>query len=429
MRTVAYKCPCCASPLTFDGDSGKMKCIACATAYEVADIEALFAPQEESGVDFETPSETFGAQDQAQIQGYNCQTCGAELITEGSTTATECPYCGSPTILPQQIEGGVKPEMVVPFVVKKEEAQKQFQDYFKGKKLLPNVFLKGPNTICEMRRLFVPYWLFNCDAQGHMVFEAEKKRVTREGDWEVTTTEHYLVNRAGSMSFENIPVDGSEKLDDKITESMEPYDLTAAVPFQPAMLSGALADHADVDAVACEKRAVERVENSVAQSLRSTVTGYTSVNERSRRITSQGGKVTPTLLPLWLITTQKEGKTYTFAINGQTGKLACDVPADKKKSFLWGAGTFCLVFAVIALILSLMGMMDSGTLLMGGIGALIAAVVVVLVLIGQLKQASLQSAAAEYMKNFQLQSKYDHYLYTNTTRRKVETPKAEEKQA
>ena len=121
MRTVAYKCPCCASPLTFDGDSGKMKCIACANIYEVADIEALFAPQEESGVDFETPSETFGAQDQAQIQGYNCQTCGAELITEGTTTATECPYCGSPTVLPERIEGGVKPEQVIPFTLTKEQ--------------------------------------------------------------------------------------------------------------------------------------------------------------------------------------------------------------------------------------------------------------------------------------------------------------------
>ena len=50
-----------------------------------------------------------------------------------------------------RIEGGVKPEKVVPFTVTKEQAQKQFKDYFKGKKLLPNLFLNGRNRICEMR--------------------------------------------------------------------------------------------------------------------------------------------------------------------------------------------------------------------------------------------------------------------------------------
>ena len=65
--------------------------------------------------------------------------------------------------------------------------------------------------------------------------------------------------------------------------------------------------------------------------MRDTVTGYTSVTERSRNISTQGGKVTPVLMPVWLITTEKEGKTYTFAINGQTGRLAGELPVDKRK--------------------------------------------------------------------------------------------------
>ena len=54
------------------------------------------------------------------------------------------------------------------------------------------------------------------------------------------------------MRFENIPVDGSVRLDNKITESLEPYDLQAAIPFQSAILAGAMADHADVDCDQCE---------------------------------------------------------------------------------------------------------------------------------------------------------------------------------
>ena len=421
MTTVAYKCPNCASPLTYDGTSGKMICNACDSQFELEAIEALNAPEDSGVVDFAIPTEEYSASDASQMQAYHCKSCGAELITEGTTTATECPYCGSPTILPDRIDGGIRPEMVVPFVITKEQAQKAFEEYFKGKKLLPNIFKKD-NRIAEMRKLFVPYWLFDCDAEGDITYNAEKRRTQRTGEWEVTTTEYYVVRRAGNMSFENIPVDGSVKMDDKITESLEPYDLTRAVPFQPTVLSGAMADHADVDAEACEKRAVERVESSMSKSLRNTVHGYDFVRERSKHIAASGGKVTPVLLPVWLITTKKDDKVYTFAINGQTGELTCDVPTDKGKAFLWGAGAFAGVFGLAALVLHLMKMLENGTLLIAGIAALIAALVVVGVLIGQLKQASSKSSAEGYASGgCKLDVEYDHYLYSRTTRRKIET--------
>ena len=106
-----------------------------------------------------------------------------------------------------------------------------------------------------------------------MVYDAEKVRTEQKGEWEITRTKHYLVRRKGGMRFENIPVDGSVKMDDKLTESLEPYDLSAAIPFQNAVLAGAMADHADADCDACEKRAVERVEHSVEQTMLDTVRG------------------------------------------------------------------------------------------------------------------------------------------------------------
>lgn len=416
-------CPCCGAPLAYSGASGKLECAACGNSYETEILDAMNAPEDKGGIAFDRPAETFGGADEEQMQAFTCKSCGAELMTEGTTTATECPYCGSPTILPERIAGGVRPEKVIPFVVTKEQAQKQFEDYFKGKRLMPNIFLNSRNRISEMRKLYVPYWLFDCDAAGDVVYDAEKRRVERRGEWEITRTSHYLVRRRGSMSFKNIPVDGSVKLDNKITESLEPYDLSAAVDFQPAVLAGAMADHADVDAEACEGRAVERVESSLASALRETVLGYGTVRERSRHLHAEGGKVTPALMPVWLITTEKDGKTYTFAINGQTGKLTCDVPADAKKSFLWGGGVFVGVLAVAALICWLMEMLDSGTMLIAGIIALIAAFATVGGLKSQLKQAVHQHEARNYVKqgSFVMQMRQDHFLYESVTRRKIET--------
>ena len=421
MSTASYNCPCCGAPLAFSGESGKLECASCGNKFDVEAMEMLKPSESGEQITFARTAGHFES-GEAGVQAYICKNCGAELMTEDTTTATECPYCGSPTILPDRIDGGVKPEKAIPFTVTKEQAQKQFQDYFQGKKLLPNVFLSGRNRISEMRRLFVPYWLFACDARADMVYDAKKVRTERRGEWEITRTAHYAVRRRGAMRFENIPVDGSVKLDDKLTESLEPYDLTAAIPFRSAVLAGAMADHADADSDQCEKRAVERVEHSVEQAMRDTVKNYTSVTERSRSIHTENGNATPALMPVWLITTEKEGKTYTFAINGQTGKLTCDVPADKKKSLRWGGGVFAGVLGIAALILAIAQAMSGGAMLLAAVFALVIALVVLGVLKGQLKQAKQQRAADNYLRrdSFHLDVDFDHFLYENTTRRKIE---------
>lgn len=130
-------------------------------------------------------------------------------------------------------------------------------------------------------------------------------------------------------------------------------------------------------------------------------------------------------MPVWLITTEKEGKTYTFAINGQTGKLTCDVPADKKKSLVWGGSVFAGVLGLSVLAMTLLDQLASGTLLMAAILAAVVALIVVGCLRGQLKQAAQQSAAENYVRegSFDLQVCFDHFLYETTQRRKIETKK------
>ena len=425
MSTVNYKCPCCGGPLAYSGESDKLECSACGNSYELADMEALDLEEEGSQLEFELKAESFGEGD--AVTAYTCENCGAELICDETTTATECPYCGSPTILPDHIKGGVKPEKVVPFVITKEQATEAFEGYFKGKKLMPNIFLNTRNRISEMRKLFVPYWLFNCDAYADIVYNAEKKHVERHGDYEVTRVDHYAVRRKGTLGFDDIPVDGSQKMDDKITESLEPYDCSKAVPFQSAVLSGAMADHADVAAEDCQNRVEERVETSTENAMRSTVRGYDNVTVRKKFIRTENGSVTPVLMPVWLITTEKEEpegkKTYTYAINGQTGKLTCDVPYAKGKAFAWFGGIFGGVTAVAMALLAILEKMQSGPIIIAVIVALLAGLIAVSIMKGQLKTAHNVSGAANYERDdsLELEIKHDRFLYQTTTRRKIQT--------
>ena len=135
--------------------------------------------------------------------------------------------------------------------------------------------------------------------------------------------------RGGSIGFERVPVDGSSKIDDTLMESLEPYNFADAVDFQTAYLAGYLADKYDVDADASINRANERIKKSTEDAFRSTVDGYTSVIPESTNVQLQNGKAKYALYPVWLLNTTWNGQKYTFAMNGQTGKLVGDLPMDK----------------------------------------------------------------------------------------------------
>ena len=46
-QITEYKCPACTGPLHFVGQSGKLECDYCGQSYDVAEIETLYAGQEE----------------------------------------------------------------------------------------------------------------------------------------------------------------------------------------------------------------------------------------------------------------------------------------------------------------------------------------------------------------------------------------------
>jgi hypothetical protein len=51
------------------------------------------------------------------------------------------------------------------------------------------------------------------------------------------------------------------------------------------------------------------------------------------------------LYPVWILNTQWNGQKFTFGINGQTGKIAGDLPMDKGLLRKWQLGVGAAVTA------------------------------------------------------------------------------------
>ena len=166
-------------------------------------------------------------------------------------------------------------------------------------------------------------------ADADIRYRGTRTRFWSDSRYDYTETSHFLINRGGTIGFDKVPVDGDSKIPDDLMESIEPYDLKEAVPFQTAYLAGYLADRYDVDSEKSAPRANERVKKSVERAFEETVTGYSTVVAENSSVQLHDGSAQYALLPVWILNTTWEGKHYLFAMNGQTGKFVGDLPADK----------------------------------------------------------------------------------------------------
>ncbi len=327
-----------------------MKCPYCGTEFELEALQAYdeaLKAQPEDNMQWEAEAGTQWQEGETDgMRVYTCSSCGGEIVGDENTGATECPFCGNPVVMTGQFSGSLRPDLVIPFKLDKKAAIEALKKHYFGKKLLPKVF-QDENRIKEVKGIYVPFWLFGADADGYVRYKATRIRAWSDSNYRYTETSYYTVVRAGEIGFENVPVDGSTKIDDALMESIEPFDISEAVDYNSAYLAGFFADKYDVDAESSIERANERIKQTTRDAFADTVHGYTTVTPVSTNISLSGGKAKYALYPVWMLTTQWNGKTYTFAMNAQTGKIVGDLPMDKALYRKWLFGVAGAVSAAV----------------------------------------------------------------------------------
>lgn len=345
-----YKCPCCGGAISFDSTKQKMKCPFCDTEFDLETLENYDDElNNEMPDDMSWDSSAGGEWQDGEAEGlrvYVCNSCGGEIVADENTAATSCPFCDNPVVIMGQLAGDLKPDLVIPFKLDKESAKAALQKHYKGKPLLPKAFRSG-NHIDEVKGIYVPFWLFDADAAASIRYRAERVHMWSDSSYRYTKTDHFLIRRGGTLAFEHVPVDGSSIMADDLMESIEPFNFSDAVDFRTAYLSGYLADKYDVNAEESISRANERIKTSTAQAFMSTVVGYNMVIPEVTNIQLQNGKAKYALYPVWILNTTYNGEKYTFAMNGQTGKMVGDMPTDKGAFARWLIGLTGIIGAVV----------------------------------------------------------------------------------
>lgn len=291
-----------------------------------ADAVASYSLEEWDAMIAEGKQERFD-----EVVGYTCTNCGAQVVTDKLTVATSCQYCGSSVVVDQRLTGGMKPGFVIPFKVKAEDLPQKLTDFYAERPLLPDNFFYD-NQVGEVQGIYVPFWLYDGTVKGSARYEGTDTRVYVMGKYDVTETDFFHCDRAGTMSFDNIPVDASERIDDDLMDSIEPFDYKKMKPFKAGYLTGFVAERFDQSPRQVLDRASLRMGNSAESAMESTVS-HSNVTLLSSDFQVEDPAVSYVLLPVYLFNCEYRGKHYRYAVNGQSGKIVGEVPICKKKSF------------------------------------------------------------------------------------------------
>lgn len=431
---IEYKCPNCGGALVFDSASQKVVCPNCQSEFEVEDVKSYseeLARQKAEDTHWDSHTENFSDEEAEALHVYHCQSCGAEIVADENTSATECPFCNSPVLLTGRLSGVAKPDYVIPFKYDKNSTKEALAKFLKGKLFLPKVF-KEENKINDVKGIYEPFWLYTAECEGYVNFRGEKHRTWTSGDYRYEETRYYRMIRSGDIAFDDVPVDGSSTMPDELMESIEPFDFKGgSKEFSAAYLPGYLSNRYDVSKEQCQGRATQRIRQGMIDQFATTVHGYSNMYTEGSQMSYTDTKTSYALYPVWILNSTWQNQKFTFGMNAQTGKMVGNLPLSKAKYALWFALLYVLTGALFGLLGGLFYRAGAEDATVGGavtagviIGLLLGAITPALFCHFNrkaLKPVRFKRGAANYYRPDSMNIRYarDIFLYKTVTKTRI----------
>lgn len=333
MTVQSIKCPNCGGGLKFNPELQKSKCEYCLSEFTIEELDKLI-----EGFQYEKA-------EQGHLMGYICNSCGAEVVTKETTSATFCYYCHNPVLLTERLTGEFKPTKIIPFSYDKDKAVASFLSWAKSKKFVPKGFYND-SQLEKITGIYIPYWMANVEANVNYTGKGINLRVWRAGNTEYTEHKEYRIDRRGTIDVNNIHELAMRKIDKALIDSISPYDESKAVDFSMSYLSGFFAEKYDIQKNEVSSGIEDRAKNYVSNLMQDSIGSYNRINMENTDMDLSIKGWNYTLLPAWILTYMYNGKTYIYAVNGQTGKSFGELPVDNKKL---GAASSMIAAAVFAI--------------------------------------------------------------------------------
>lgn len=347
MAVITYKCPNCGGDLRFDPESQRYQCEYCRSDFSQEELDRMTP----AGQGEETVQPSVSGEEAGDALLYTCPSCGAEIVTDETTTATFCYYCHNPVVLSGKMQGAYHPDQIIPFAIDRKKALEIFNQWIGRKKYIPKAFYT-PDQIEKMSGIYFPYWLYNCQVEGRLDAEATKRKTWVTGNTQFVRTEKFDVSREGQMPVEHVTRNALKRANRQLVEGVLPFEMKELKPFSMGYLSGFQAENRDMERQEFSGEIEQEISEFAVSSLKREVGIYDSVNIRAQSAEIRNEEWKYALMPVWTLTYKdtKKDKIYYFACNGQTGKVCGELPVDQGRLLTLFASISVPLFVILLIV-------------------------------------------------------------------------------
>lgn len=349
----SFPCPGCGGDMVFDVEKQSLACPYCGNAINIT--------AEENSVIHEYPiesAENIASRDWGgKTTVIHCDSCGSEMVMNDIHLTTECAFCGSIHIRPENDENVIKPESLLPFKVDKRKAIDKFRAWLKKRWLSPND-LKVMAREEKIYGVYIPFWTYDADTRsfytaekGTYYYVTERVWVTdsdgkrRQEERQVRKTRWTYTSGSYRHFFDDVLVCASQGESKKLIRKLEPFHLQELVPYKNEYLSGFMAEKYSVGLTQGYEEAKSIMQSELYQMIRNQIVADEVRNLRIK--TSYANvKFKHILLPVWMSAYRYRDKVFKFLVNGQTGEVKGQAPLSPIKVTL-------LVLFIIAAVIGL----------------------------------------------------------------------------
>ena len=339
-----YACPTCGAGLVFDPKTQKLLCLSCRNQYDPENIEKMRLDQAKEVAKQEEVKEHL-----YEAISYKCSHCGAELITTDETITTFCSFCRIGTMLDRKEIKKKKPDYIIPFKITKEECKQIYINKIKNSLFAPKNMIET-QEVEKIRGIYMPYWVYSFEKHGDDQTKGSKYS-HRSGDY--VYYDDYTLSTNVDAECSGITHDATSNFYDRLSESIAPYTVKEKKDFTPAYLSGYYADNEDVDDKTYLSENEEVASNHLSKELGKEKDYHKYKAKPHISFDKKEAKLA--LFPVYFLATRNDRRNrISYAvINGQTGKIAADIPIDFKKFGLFSALLSGLLFLLLNLFLTI----------------------------------------------------------------------------
>lgn len=355
-----FPCKQCGAGLSFAPGQSVLKCPYCGYQEEVpVTAQAIQEYCLETALSQIPHSEGWGT----ERRTLRCENCGASTTFAPGQVAGECAFCGSKKVVEEATNKQlIRPETLVPFTVKRDEAVGKFREWISRLWFRPNN-LKHAGQLAKISGTYLPFWTYDAftssywtaDA-GYHYYVTESYTDTDSNGNSVQRTRQVQKTRWVPASgqrqdfFDDELVCASKGLPPKLIGGICPFELEQLVPYESAFLAGFVAEEYQMGLEEGWNVAHARMEAELQARCGGDVPGDTYRFLQVQSAYSQRS-FKHLLLPVWVAAYLYNGQSYRFLVNGQTGKTSGEAPLSWWKI----AGAVLLAILAILLFLYLRG--------------------------------------------------------------------------